>query len=145
MMKAWDAASALDRMFDDVMGATLGTATNARAFVPDIDVRTSDDEVRVVCDVPGLKREDIEVVLENHVLTIRGTRKFESKNDEQVVLGRSYGSFVRQFTLPDALDEDNLSATLADGVLTVAVPKRPKARPIRIPIGDGSGTKLLDE
>lgn len=143
LLKPWDAVSTLDRMFDDVMGSALGTATNSRAFVPDIDVRTNDNEVLVVCDVPGLKREDIDIVLENHVLTIKGTRKFESGENEQVMLGRSYGAFARRFTLPDSLDEENLSATLADGVLTVSVPRHPKSKPIKIPIGGGTETKQL--
>lgn len=145
LMKTWDAVSAPDRIFDDVMGSSLGAATNSRAFVPDIDVRTNDHVVLVVCDVPGLKRDDIDVVLENHVLTIKGTRKFESRENEQVMLGRSYGSFARQFMLPDSLDEENLSATLSDGVLTVSVPRRPKSNPIKIQIGEGAETKQLKE
>jgi HSP20 family protein len=145
LLKTWDAVSTLDRMFDDVMGSALGTATNSRAFVPDIDVRTNDSEVFVICDVPGLKREDIHIVLENHVLTIKGTRKFENGENEQVMLGRSYGAFAHQFTLPDSLDEENLSASLADGVLTVSVPRHPKSKPIKIQIGDGAETKQLKE
>ena len=145
MLTTWDAVSTLDRMFDDVMGSALGTATNSRSFVPEIDVRSNDNEVLVVCDVPGVKREDIDITLENHVLTIKGTRKFESKENEQVMLGRSYGAFTRQFTLPDSLDEANLSASLADGVLTVAIPKHPKAKPVKIQIGNGTEAKQLKE
>jgi HSP20 family protein len=92
-----------------------------------------------------VKREDIDIALENHVLTIKGTRKFESKENEQVMLGRSYGAFTRQFTLPDSLDEANLSASLADGVLTVSIPKHPKAMPVKIQIGNGSEAKQLNE
>lgn len=145
LLKTWDAVSTFDRMFDDVMGSALGMATNSRSFVPEVDVRTNDNEVLVICDVPGLKREDIDVVLENHVLTIKGTRKFESRENEQVMLGRAYGTFTRQFTLPNSLDEEKLSASLADGVLTVCVPRHPRARPIRIQIGDGNETKQLKE
>jgi HSP20 family protein len=145
LMKTWGAVSALDRMLDDVMGSSLGASTNSRAFVPDIDVRTSDDGVQVVCDVPGLKKEDIDVLLQNHVLTIKGTRRFETRDSEQVMLGRSYGAFERQFTLPDYLDEENLTANLADGVLTVSVPRHPKAKPIKIQIGGGSEPRQLKE
>jgi HSP20 family protein len=143
LMKTWDAVSPLERMFDDVMGSALGTATSSRAFVPHVDVRTNDDQILVICDVPGLKRDDIEIVLENHVLTIKGTRKFESRENEQVMLGRSYGAFARKFTLPDSLDEERLSATLADGVLTISIPRHPKAKPIKIKINDD--TKQLKE
>jgi HSP20 family protein len=90
------------------------------------------------CDVPGVKQEDLEVTLENHVLTIKGTRRFDGKESEQVMLGRGYGAFSRSFTLPDALDDDHLTANLADGVLTVRIPKEPKAQPRKIAIGSGA-------
>ena len=145
MLTTWDAVSTLDRMFDDVMGSAFGTATNSRTFDPTIDVRASESEVVFLCDVPGVKQDDLEVTLENHVLTIKGTRKFDSRDNEQVMLGRAYGAFSRAFTLPDTLDEENLSANLADGVLTVRIPKHPKATPRRIVIGGGTGAKQLEE
>jgi len=138
MLTRWDAVSTLDRMFDDVMGSTLGTATSSRTFSPAIDVRTTEKDVVFACDVPGVKQEDLEVTLENHVLTIKGTRKFESKEDEQVVLGRAYGSFTRAYTLPSSLDGENLTAQLADGVLTIRIPRQPKAKPRKIEIGNGT-------
>jgi HSP20 family protein len=145
MLTTWDAVSTLDRMFDDVMGSAFGAATNPRTFDPAIDVRASETEVAFVCDVPGIKQEDLEITLQNHVLTIKGTRKFESKDHEQVVLGRAYGSFTRAFTLADSLDEEKLSARLADGVLTVRIPRHPKAKPRKIEIGIGSDSKQLTE
>ena len=146
MLTTWDAVSTLDRMFDDVMGSAFGTATNSRTFDPAIDVRASDTEVVFICDVPGVKQEALEVTLENHVLTIKGTRKFESKDDnEQVMLGRAYGAFSRAFPLPDALDEESLSADLAEGVLTVRIPKHPRAKARKIQIGSGSNGKQLKE
>jgi HSP20 family protein len=145
MLTRWDAVTTLDRMFDDVMGARLGTATSPRTFDPTIDVRASDNAVVFVCDVPGVKQEDLEVTLENHVLTIKGTRKFESKDDEQVMLGRAYGSFARAYTLPDYVDDANLAASLADGVLTIRIPKQAKAKPRKVPIGNGQDAKRLEE
>ncbi|HSU38028.1 MAG TPA: Hsp20/alpha crystallin family protein [Polyangiaceae bacterium] len=148
MLTTWNAVSTLDRMLDDVMGSAFGTATNPRTFNPTIDIRTSEDEVVFVCDVPGMKQEDLEITLENHVLTLKGARKFEGREKEQVLLGRAYGTFSRSFTLPDALDEEKLSAELADGVLTVRVPRHPKAKPRKIAINGGSmsgGSKQLNE
>ncbi len=145
MLTRWDAVSTLDRMFDDVMGSMLGTATSPCTFDPTIDVRANENEVVFVCDVPGVKQEDLEVTLENHVLTIKGTRKFESKEDEQVMLGRAYGSFSRAYTLPDYLDDANLAANLADGVLTIRIPKQAKAKPRKIQIGNGHDSKQLKE
>jgi HSP20 family protein len=70
MLTRWNAVSTLDRMFDDVMGSTFGTATSSRTLDPAIDVRTSHNEFVFVCDVPGVKKEDLEIALENRVLTI---------------------------------------------------------------------------
>jgi HSP20 family protein len=132
-------------MFDDVMGSAFGTATSNRTFTPAIDVRAGDTEVALVCDVPGVKQEDLEITLANHVLTIKGTRRFDTRDNEQVMLGRAYGSFSRSYTLPDALDDEKLSAQLADGVLTIRIPKLPKAQPRKIPIGGTADAKQLKE
>jgi HSP20 family protein len=145
MLATWNAVSTLDRMFDDVMGSAFGTATSNRTFDPAIDVRASDTEVTLVCDVPGVKQEDLEITLANHVLTIKGTRRFDTNHDEQVMLGRAYGSFSRSYTLPDALDDEKLAAQLADGVLTIRIPKSPKAQPRKIQIGGGADAKQLKE
>lgn len=135
MLSHWTAMSSLDRMLDDVMGTAIGAATNPRTFDTAVDVRTNADEVLVVCDVPGVKREDLAIDLENHTLTIQGARRFERKEGEKVMLGRAYGSFKRVFALPDDVDEDNLTADLTDGVLTVRLPKQAKAKPRKITIG----------
>jgi HSP20 family protein len=143
MFSTWQAVSTLDRMFDDVMGSSLGTATgrSARRFEPSIDVRANQDEVVFVCDVPGVKQDDLDVTLENQVLTIKGARKYVNEQNEQVVLERAYGAFQRAFTLPEHLDASRLEASLADGVLTIRIPKVPKAKPRKIAIGNGSGTQ----
>jgi HSP20 family protein len=145
MLNAWSAVSTLDRMFDDVMGSTFGTATSSRAFNPGIDVRATDTEVALICDVPGVRQEDLEITLANRVLTIKGSRRFDSNAKQQVMLGRAYGSFSRSYELPEALDEEKLTAELADGVLTVRIPKAPKAQPRKIQIGVGTGAKQLNE
>jgi HSP20 family protein len=145
MLGAWNAVSTLDRMFDDVMGSAFGAATSNRTFNPAIDVRASDTEVALVCDVPGLRQEDLEITLSNRVLTIKGARRYDSGRAEQVMLGRAYGSFSRSYTLPDALDEEKLAAELSDGVLTVRIPKLPKAQPRKIQIGVRNDTKQLNE
>ena len=126
MLKTFDAVSALERIFDDVMGSTLGTAANPRGFAPEIDVRMNDDEVRTAGDVPGLKREDLDIVLENHILPIRGFRKFECAENEQVMLGRGYRLVRMPPGLPDLLDEERLNASPADGVLMSSVPRLPR-------------------
>lgn len=145
MLTAWDAVSTLDRMFDDVMGSAFGTATNSQAFDPSIDVRANENEMMFICDVPGVKQEDLEVTVENHVMTLMGRRRFESKEDEQVLIGRAYGAFKRSFTLPDYLDDSKLDARLADGVLRIRIPKHAQAKPRKIPIRIEPGSKQLEE
>jgi HSP20 family protein len=145
MLSAWTVVPKLDRMFDDVMGTAFGAATGNLTFNPAIDVRASDTEVALVCDVPGVRQEDLEITLANRVLTIKGARRFESSETEQVMLGRSYGSFSRSYTLPDELDDEKLAADLADGVLTIRIPKLPKAQPRKIQIGVGNDNKQLNQ
>jgi HSP20 family protein len=124
-------------MVDDVMNGPFGTATNAKSFVPQVDVRSNDDRVLFYFDVPGVKKEDIEITLERGVLTVKGARQFEAGTaKEQLVLGRSYGTFTRSFSLPDHLDEEKLSAKLVDGVLAIEIPRLQKAKPRRIEIGE---------
>lgn len=154
-MNAWTAFPMFDRLLDDVMtGASGFTSTGpSRGFNPAIDVRANADEIVFTADVPGIKHEDLEITLERGVLTLKGQRRYEGNGKERVLLGRSYGSFERSFTLPETADQENLSADLVDGVLTVRVAQIPKSKPKKISItprkptaelgasreGDGSG------
>jgi HSP20 family protein len=149
MLTAWNAFPMLDRLFDDVMddvaGKAFGTAPTQSTYNPQIDVRTNEDEIVFVCDVPGLMREDLEVTLENGTLSIKGQRRYDGNDKDRVLLGRSYGAFANRFTLPDYVDAEHMTADLADGVLTITVPKPPKAKPRRIEIGASNGHKQLGE
>jgi HSP20 family protein len=149
MLTAWNAFPMLDRLFDEVMddvtGKAFGTSATQSTFNPAVDVRANDEEIVFACDVPGLKREDIEVTVENGVLSIRGQRQYQGKEKDRVLLGRAYGAFANRFTLPDYVDADRMTADLADGVLTITLPKQPKAKPRRIEIGSGNGHKQLGE
>lgn len=147
MWTMFDSFPVFDRVLDDVMRSALGTASAgaSRNFSPAVDVRADDDKVVFHCDLPGVRHEDLSVTLEGGVLTIKGERKYDAGSGrEKVWLGRSYGAFTRSFSLPDGLDEQNLTAELADGVLTVAVPKQPKAKPRRIEIRGGSSARQLE-
>jgi HSP20 family protein len=141
MMTAWTAIPMLDRLLDDVSngvtGTAFGTATTQKSYVPAIDVRANDEAIVFVCDVPGLKQEDIELTIQRDVLTLKGQRRYEGNDKDRVWLGRSYGSFTRSFTLPEGADAQRMTADLADGVLTIKVPKEPKVVPRRIAIGSG--------
>ncbi|HEU4412058.1 MAG TPA: Hsp20/alpha crystallin family protein [Polyangiaceae bacterium] len=145
MWNMFDPFPMFDRVFDDVMRSALGTATAAQNYSPAVDVRADDDKVVFHCDLPGVRRDDLSLTLENGVLTIKGERKYRAgSGQEKVWLGRSYGAFSRSFSLPEGLDEQGLSAELADGVLTITVPKHPKAKPRRIEIRGGSSPRQLE-
>jgi HSP20 family protein len=132
------AVPVLDGVFDDLMGSAVGYATRTSLFTPSVDVVAKEHELVFQIDVPGVKQESLEVTLENHVLSIKGSRRCEAgPTDRQMLLGRSYGEFALQYTLPETVDGEKLAAHLADGVLTVRVPKHSKAQPRKIQIGGG--------
>ncbi len=130
----------LEGAFDDVMGSALGYATRAARFSPCVDVVSTAHELVFQLDVPGVSYNDLDVTVEkgSRTLAIRGTRKYAAAPDGQrIVLGRSYGDFAITYTLPETCDGDRLVAHLADGVLTLRVPKTPKSAPRKIRIGGG--------
>jgi HSP20 family protein len=114
------------------MGSDLGTA---------FEVRETDDAFVFKADVPGIKKEDIEIHLHGHRLTISGKREQEledKQNDRYYAYERSFGSFQRVFTLPEQVDLDHIRSNLDAGVLSVVVPKKPGAQPRKIEIGAGT-------
>jgi HSP20 family protein len=139
MWTAWSAFPVLDRLFDDVMngagGTALGTAAAEGTFSPAIDVRANDEEIVLACDVPGLRREDLDVTVASGTLTIKGQRRYVGGQKDRVWLGRRYGAFERTFTLPDHVDADAMTADLSDGVLTLRIPKKAVAKPRKVEIG----------
>ncbi len=124
----------LNRMFDDFFGSE---PTTSGGWTPAVDIYDTDTKDAVVkVELPGLKREDIKVTLENNVLTIEGERAFDRdvNRDRYHRLERSYGSFRRSFTLPQAVDAEHVQASYEDGVLTLTLPRRDEARPRQIPV-----------
>lgn len=117
---------ALDRVFNRVMRSTTRNAASRKPFTPAVEVRTNGDEQLVVVDVPGVSRDGLEITCERGVLTIQGSRTFDAPDGEQIALGRAYGSFRQSIKLPRHVDGSRASAELADGVLTVRIPKEGK-------------------
>ncbi|HEU4538815.1 MAG TPA: Hsp20/alpha crystallin family protein [Polyangiaceae bacterium] len=142
---AFDAFEALERAFDDVMRPASGAGAfgfappAAAGAAPPVDVRSDDEKIVMQFDLPGYRGEDVEVTLDKGVLTVKGERKLAATKgkNERVWVGRSYGRFVRSFTLPKGVDEQGLQADLADGVLTVTLPKGVEAKPRRIEVRGG--------
>ena len=95
------------------------------AFVPAVNSREDDDAYYVEVDLPGIKKDDIDINIEDNILTISGERKVkdEVKEDDYYKVESKYGKFSRSFTLPEKVDEDNIKAESKDGVLEVVIPK----------------------
>ena len=116
-------------------------------FVPDIDVKETPKELIFKVDVPGMNEKDIEISLTGNRMTIRGKREEEKKTEQEqyYMVERSYGSFCRMFTLPDGVDADAIKADLANGVLTLNVPKKAQVEPKKVNVNaappEGKGTK----
>lgn len=105
-------------------------------FVPSVDVKETPKEFIFKADVPGMKEKDIEISLTGNRLTISGKREEEKKTEKDTFysLERSYGSFSRMFTLPAGAELENVHADLAQGVLTVTVPKKAQVQPKKVDI-----------
>jgi HSP20 family protein len=108
------------------------------AFIPAVNTREGDDAYYVEVDLPGIKKEDIDIDVENNVLTISGERKVknEVKEEDYYKLESSYGKFSRSFTLPEKVNTDKIQAQSKNGVLEVVVPKlkeqEKKAKKIKV-------------
>jgi HSP20 family protein len=111
---------------------------------PSIEVVPSDSDVKVLAELPGLEEKDIEVFCDDSVLTIRGEKKAGTEDKERGFSERYFGHFERVIPLPFEVEENKAEASFKNGVLTVTLPKSPKAqeRTKRIPVGPGkSDTK----
>ncbi len=105
-------------------------------WVPAVDISESEGEYLIKAELPGVKKEDIKVTLQEGVLTIQGERKQEKeeKGRKYHRIERSYGTFMRSFTLPDSADDSKVSAEFKDGLLSLHVPKSEKAKPKAIEV-----------
>ncbi|QBG48442.1 Hsp20/alpha crystallin family protein [Verrucomicrobia bacterium S94] len=96
---------------------------------PQFEIVEMDDAFSVVTELPGIGKEQIEIVVDNDVLTVKGEKKAEEKTEEKNYLycTRQYGSFERKFQLPDSVDQEAIKAHYENGVLTLNLPKKPEA------------------
>ena len=129
----------LSRMFDT--NDWPGPSSSGQ-WVPPVNVEETADELRLTAELPGLGRDDVEIELENNVLTVRGEKTQERPEDVEErrfhVWERRYGSFQRSFTLPRTVQGDRIGADFEDGILTIRMPKAPEAKGRRIEIGSGA-------
>ena len=129
------------RLFDEAFSDMLRPLAQAdanpnRTWAPPVDIRESEEALVLALDLPGLRKEDVNITLENNVLTISGDRPFEADQKNETIhrLERAYGAFTRSFTLGPTVQSDNVEANFQDGVLLIKVPKAEASKPRRIAI-----------
>jgi HSP20 family protein len=132
-MTRWDPAEGLTfgRLLDDLMLGRRKNGDGDQILAPALDVTEDENGITISAELPGLKKEDVNVTVENGVLTISGEKKFESETKERNWhrMERRYGSFYRAITLPRGVNADGADVTFVDGVLTIALPKREDVKP----------------
>jgi HSP20 family protein len=106
------------------------------AWAPNVDIYENKDQIVLEAELPGMNREDFDLTVENNVLTLRGERRFEKKDETDTFhrVERSYGSFSRSFTLPQTVSAEGATADYKNGVLRVVLHKREEVKPRRIEI-----------
>ncbi len=130
----------LERSFESLRSDLVrgeGEAPAAAAeWAPAVDIKEEDNQYVVHADLPGVKPEDIEVTLESGVLTIKGHRETEAKEEKEGYkrVERIYGTFFRRFSLPETVDEENIAAKYENGVLTITIPKKAQVLPKKISV-----------
>jgi HSP20 family protein len=132
-----DLSDRLNRVFARVpRGREVNEAMTVADWVPVVDISETDAEYVIKAEIPGVKKEDMSVTLEHDVLSIRGMRRQEAEGNSKKYhrVERSYGNFVRNFSLPDLVDDAKLEAVVKDGILTLHLPKTEKAKPKAIEV-----------
>ncbi len=139
-----DAFESAQREFDNLLGRWLGgreiSNGGGNYLAPyAVDVREDADHIYVEAELPGFKKDDVDITLENQTLTIAAERKEETQGDgakkgEHLLHERRYTRFLRSFTLPPTVDEQSVNAKLNDGVLTITLNKREETKPRKISV-----------
>jgi HSP20 family protein len=127
----------VDRMFHPLLQRGDDTSRVVGGeWAPAVDIKEEDDRYVIRADIPGVKPDDVEVTMENGVLTIRGERKFEETEERENFkrIERSHGIFYRRFSLPDNTDAEAVEASGKDGVIEVIIPKTQEKQPKRIAV-----------
>jgi HSP20 family protein len=139
----YDPFELAQREFDNMLGRFLGgretNGMSGAGLAPyAVDVREDGDHIYVEAELPGFKKAEIDVTLENQTLTIAAERDSETRNGgeqpkgEHLLRERRYTRFLRSFTLPPTVDEQTVNAKLSDGVLTIMLNKREETKPRKI-------------
>ncbi|MEA2321904.1 MAG: hypothetical protein QOD81_1754 [Solirubrobacteraceae bacterium] len=143
--------SEMNRLFNTFFdtpstGAATGNGGALRRWVPPMDLVETDEHFVLRADLPGLSEEDVQIELEDNVLTVAGERKaeHEEKREGYYRIERAFGQFRRSLTLPDGVDPEGIAARFDKGVLEVRVPKPEQRRPRRVAIQVGDAPAAVE-
>jgi len=145
----WDQSRGLtlqdqvNRLFEDSFTRDRSGRADLATWAPAVDIYETENELVVKADLPDIQEKDIDVRVENNTLTIRGERKFEKDvtEDNYLRIERSYGSFMRSFSLPNTVSSENIRADYRNGVLTLHMAKREESKPKQIKISVSANGK----
>ena len=134
----WNLFDQLRRELESSMGSRSSEDSSIATsdWVPAVDIKETDDSFVIMADIPGVKPEAIEVHMDHGMLTIKGERDSETREEKEGYkrVERSYGSFYRRFSLPDTADADRIVATSDQGVLKITIGKQDKQQPRKIEV-----------
>src|SRR5438094_7068180 len=137
----------VNRLFTGNMSRFDDEGIARGSWSPSVDIYENKDQIVLEAELPGMRREDFDLSVENNVLTLRGERHFEKKDetDNYHRVERSYGSFLRSFTLPTSVSGEGAIADYRNGVLRVTLPKREETKARRIEVnGEGETGKTIE-
>ena len=146
----WGELAALQRDVNELFGRSVGGSTGALsragALVPPIDAYTTDDGLVVRMELPGMRSEDVDIAVQDGVLTVSGERFEDADVQEDAWLRRErfLGSFERSFTLPEGTDAEAISASFDNGILELRIPHPPEQQPRRVKISAGAQQHAVD-
>ncbi len=133
----------MNRFFEDTLFRGPTDQSALTTWAPAVDIYETEHELVVKADLPDVDEKDLDVRVENNLLTIRGDRKLEKtvSEDNYLRIERSYGSFSRSFSLTNSVNTDAIKADYRNGVLTVTIPKREEAKPKQIKVSAAAAGK----
>jgi len=122
--------------FEDAFESLNSSELETGTWLPKVDIYETDERYVINAEIPGLKKEDIDIDLKENTLTIKGEKKFEEKTekDNYVRVERRYGTFQRSFALSENADAEKINASYSNGVLKVSIPKKEEAKPKQIKV-----------
>jgi HSP20 family protein len=133
----------MNRIFDEALSGHQTSEEDwglGGSWAPAVDIFEREGNIVLKAELPGVDPKDVDIRVENNVMSLRGERKFEAETKRQDYhrVERAYGSFSRSFTLPNVVDTEKIQAEYKDGVLTVTLPQKEEAKPKQISISVGS-------